>query len=108
MGDGVVAHRRVVVRAVQATPDLCCELSLLIGITGRPVSPCWAGDEAGEADGFGIDRREQPGGAERRRLGARRDEDVDAAGPFPLNTDVAFPPIPQRCPQKRNPVSTAS
>ena len=56
--------------AVQATPDLCGELSLLIGITGGEVSPCGRGDQAGEADGFGIDRGEQPGGAERRRLGA--------------------------------------
>lgn len=76
-----------VVRAVQATPDFGGELSLLIGITGRKVSPCGRGDETGEADGFGIDRREQPGGAERRRLGARRDEDLGAAGPV-ANTDA--------------------
>ena len=81
VGDSVTAVARGV-RAVQATPDLCGELSLLIGITGRKVSPCGRGDETGEADGFGIDRREQPGGAERRRLGARRDENLGAAGPL--------------------------
>jgi len=35
----------------------------------------------------------QPGGAERRRLGARRDEDLGAAGPFAVNTGAVFPPI---------------
>ena len=65
--DSVTAVARGV-RAVQATPDLCGELSLLIGIPGRKVSPCGRGDQACQADGFGIDRREQPGGAERRRL----------------------------------------
>jgi hypothetical protein len=44
-------------------------------------------------DGFGIDRREQPGGAERRRLAARRDEDLGAAGPLAVNTGAVFPPI---------------
>jgi hypothetical protein len=83
--DSVTAVARVV-RAVQATPDFCGELSLLIGITGRTVSPCGRGDETGEADGFGIDRREQSGGAERGRLGARRDEDLGAAGPFAVST----------------------
>ena len=92
MGDSVTAVARVV-RAVQATPDFCGELSLLIGITGRKVSPCGRGDETCEADGFGIDRREQPGGAERRRLGARRDEDLGAAGPLAVNTDAVFPPL---------------
>ena len=92
VGDSVTAVARVV-RAVEATPDFCGELSLLIGITGRTVSPSWRGDETGEADGFGIDRREQPGGAERRRLGARRDEDLGAAGPFAVNTDAVFPPL---------------
>jgi hypothetical protein len=82
-----------VVRAVEATPDFCGDLSLRIGITGRKVSPCGRGDETGEADGFGIDRREQPGGAERRRLGARRDEDLGAAGPIAVNTDAVFPPL---------------
>jgi hypothetical protein len=38
-------------------------LLLLVGITGGPVSPCGRGDQACEADGFGIDRSEQPGGA---------------------------------------------
>ena len=71
VGDSVTAVARVV-RAVEATPDFCGELSLLIGITGRKVSPCGRGDQTCQADGFGIDRREQPGGAERRRLGARR------------------------------------
>ena len=61
VGDSVTAVARMV-RAVQATPNLCGELSLLIGITGRKVSPCGRGDQAGEADGFGIDRCEQPGG----------------------------------------------
>jgi hypothetical protein len=56
--DSVTAAARVV-RAVEATPDLCGELSLLIGITGRKVSPRWRGDQPCEADGFGIDRREQ-------------------------------------------------
>ena len=92
VGDSVTAVARVV-RAVQATPDFCGELSLLIGITGGPVSPCGRGDQTGEADGFGIDRREQPGGAERRRLGARRDENLGAAGPLAVNTDAVFPPI---------------
>ena len=92
VGDSVTAVARVV-RAVEATPDFCGELSLLIGITGRKVSPCGRGDETGEADGFGIDRREQPGGAERRRLGARRDEDLGAAGPVAVNTDAVFPPL---------------
>ena len=92
VGDSVTAVARVV-RAVQATPDFGGELSLLIGITGRKVSPCGRGDETGEADGFGIDRREQPGGAERRRLGARRDEDLGAAGPFAVNTDAVCPPL---------------
>ena len=84
-------------RAVEATPDFCGELSLLIGITGRKVSPCGRGDQACEADGFGIDRREQPGGAERRRLGARRDQDIGPAGPSALNTDavVAAPIRPE-------------
>ena len=68
-------------RAAEPPPDLGGELSLLIGVTGGQVSPGGRGDEAGEADGFGVDRREQPGGAERRRLGARRDEDLGAAGP---------------------------
>ena len=54
--DSVTAVARVV-RAVEATPEFCGELSLLIGITGRKVSPCGRGDETGEADGFGIDRR---------------------------------------------------
>ena len=71
VGDSVTAVARVV-RAVEATPDFCGELSLRIGITGRKVSPCWRRDEACQADGFGINRREQPRGAERRRLGARR------------------------------------
>ena len=93
--DSVTAVARVV-RAVQATPDFCGELSLLIGITGRKVSPCGRRDEACEADGFGIDRREQPGGAERRRLGARRDEDLGAAGPFAVNTDAVLPADPPR------------
>ena len=57
VGDSVTAVARVV-RAVQATPDFCGELSLLIGITGRQVSPRWRGDQTCEADGFGIDRRE--------------------------------------------------
>ena len=90
--DSVTAVARVV-RAVEATPDFCGELSLRIGITGRKVSPCGRGDQACQADGFGIDRREQPGGAERRRLGARRDEDLGAAGPFAVNTDAVFPPL---------------
>ncbi|MDT5185442.1 MAG: hypothetical protein QOI29_3600 [Mycobacterium sp.] len=93
VGDSVTAVARVVVRAVEATPDFCGELSLLIGITGRKVSPGWRGDETGEADGFGIDRREQPGCAERGRLAARRDENLGAAGPFAVNTDAVFPPI---------------
>jgi hypothetical protein len=38
VGDSVTAVARVV-RAVQGTPDFCGELSLLIGITGRKVSP---------------------------------------------------------------------
>jgi hypothetical protein len=92
VGDSVTAVARVV-RAVEATPDFCGELSLLIGITGGKVSPCGRGDETGEADGFGIDGREQPGCAERRRLGARRDEDLGAAGPLAVNTDFVFPPI---------------
>ena len=92
MGDSVTAVARVV-RAVEATPDFGGELSLLIGITGRKVSPCWRGDQTGEADGFGIDRREQPGGAERRRLGARRDENLGAAGPFAVNTDALLASI---------------
>ena len=96
VGDSVTAVARVV-PAVEATPDFCGELSLLIGITGRKVSPCGRGDETGEADGFGIDRREQPGGAERRRLGARRDEDLGAAGPLAVNTEAVFSPI--RCPE---------
>jgi hypothetical protein len=62
VGDSVTAVARVVVRAVQATPDLGGELPLLIGITGRKVSARWRGDETCEADGFGIDRCEQPGG----------------------------------------------
>ena len=70
MGDGVIAAVQVVVQAAEAAPHLCDELLLLIGITGRMVSPCGRGDQACEADGFGIDRREQPGGAKRRRLGA--------------------------------------
>ena len=49
VGDSVTAVARVV-RAVEATPDFCGELSLLIGITGRKVSPCGRGDETGEAD----------------------------------------------------------
>jgi len=61
VGDSVTAVARVV-RAVQATPDLGGELPLLIGITGRKVSARWRGDETCEADGFGIDRCEQPGG----------------------------------------------
>jgi hypothetical protein len=89
--DSVTAVARV--RAAQATPHFCGELSLLIGITGRQVSPCWRGDQTGEADGFGIDRREQPGGAERRRLSAGRDEDLGAAGPRAVNTDAVFSPI---------------
>jgi hypothetical protein len=92
VGDSVTAVARVV-RAVEATPDFCGELSLLIGITGRKVSRCGRGDETGEADGFRIDRREQPGGAERRRLAARRDEDLGAAGPFAVSTDAVFPPL---------------
>ena len=63
MGDGVIAAVQVVVQAAQAAPHLCDELLLLIGITGGPVSPCGRGDQACEADGFGIDRSEQPGGA---------------------------------------------
>ena len=90
VGDSVTAVARVV-RAVEATPDFCGELSLRIGITGRKVSPCGRGDETGEADGFGIDRREQPGGAERRRLGARRDEDLGAAGPVAVHNDAVLP-----------------
>jgi hypothetical protein len=90
--DSVTAVARVV-RAAEATPDLCGELSLRIGIPGRKVSPYWRGDQACQADGFGIDGREQPRGAERRRLGARRDEDLGAAGPFAVNTDAVFPPI---------------
>jgi hypothetical protein len=86
VGDNVTAVARVVVRAVQATPHLGGELSLLLGITGRKVSPCRRGNQTGEADGFGIDRREQPRCAERRRLGARRDEDLGPAGPFAVNT----------------------
>jgi hypothetical protein len=74
VGDSVTAVARVV-RAVEATSDFCGELPLLIGITGRKVSPCRRGDETGEADGFGIDRREQPGGAERRRLGVRSEQE---------------------------------
>jgi hypothetical protein len=92
VGDSVTAVARVV-RVVQATPDFCGELSLLIGITGSKVSPCGRGDETGEADGFGIERREQAGGAERRRLGARRDEDLGAAGPFAVNTEAVFSPL---------------
>ena len=92
VGDSVTAVARVL-RAVEATPDFCGELSLLIGITGRKVSPCGRGDQTGEADGFGIDRREQPRGAERRRLAARRDEDLGAAGPVAVNTDAVFPPL---------------
>ena len=46
--DSVTAVAQVV-RAVEATPDFCGELSLLIGITGRKVSPCGRGDETGEA-----------------------------------------------------------
>jgi hypothetical protein len=38
VGDSVTAVTRVV-RAAEATPDLGGELSLLIGITGRKVSP---------------------------------------------------------------------
>ena len=96
VGDSVTTVARVV-RPVQATPDLCGELSLLIDITGRKVSPCRRRDQACQADGFGIDRREQPRGAERRRLGARRDEDLAAAGPFAVNTDavVAAPIRPE-------------
>ena len=90
VGDRVTAVARVV-RAVEATLDFCGELSLLVGVTGGKVSPCGRGDETGEADGFGIDGREQPGGAERRRLGARRDEDLGAAGPSALNTDAVVP-----------------
>jgi hypothetical protein len=45
VGDSVAVVARVV-RAVQATPHLGGELSLLIGITGRKVSPCWRGDES--------------------------------------------------------------
>ena len=92
VGDSVTAVARPV-RAGQATPHLGGELSLLIGITGRKVSPCRRGDQARQADGFGIDRREQPGCAERRRLSARRDEDLGAAGPLAVNTDAVFPPI---------------
>ena len=40
VGDSVTAVARVV-RAVEATAHLGGELSLLIGITGRKVSPCW-------------------------------------------------------------------
>jgi hypothetical protein len=90
--DSVTTVARVV-RAVQATPDFCGELSLLIGITGGKVSPSGRGDETGEADGFGIDRGEQPGGAERRRLGARRDEDLGSAGPVAVNTDALLASI---------------
>jgi hypothetical protein len=45
VGDSVTAGARVVVLPVEATPDLGGELSLLIGITGRNVSPsrCPAG-----------------------------------------------------------------
>ena len=43
VGDSVTTVARVV-RAVEATPDFCGELSLLIGITGRKVSPGWRGD----------------------------------------------------------------
>ena len=60
VGDDVTAVARVV-RAVEATPDFGGELSLLIGITGRKVSPCGRRDQTCQADGFGIDRREQPG-----------------------------------------------
>ena len=97
MGDGVIAAVQVVVQAAQAAPHLCDELLLLIGITGGPVSPCGRGDQACEADGFGIDRSEQPGGAKRRRLGARRDQDIGPAGPSALNTDavVAAPIRPE-------------
>ena len=61
VGDSVTAVARMV-RAVQATPHFCGELSPLIGLTGRKVSPRWRGDQACQADGFGIDRCEQPGG----------------------------------------------
>ena len=88
MGDGVIAAVQVVAQAAQAAPHLCDELLLLIGITGGPVSPCGRGDQACEADGFGIDRSEQPGGAKRRRLGARRDQDIGPAGPSAVNTDA--------------------
>ena len=40
VGDSVTAVARMV-RAVQATPDFGGELSLLSGITGRPLSPGW-------------------------------------------------------------------
>ena len=43
--DSVTAVARVV-RPVEATPDFCGELSLLIGITGRTVSPCGRTTEA--------------------------------------------------------------
>ena len=94
MGDSVTAIARPV-RAVEATVHFGGELSLLIGITGGPVSPCGRGDQGCQADGFGIDRREQPRGAERRRLGARRDEDLAAADPFAVNTGVVAPIRPE-------------
>ena len=46
VGDSVTAVARVV-PAVEATPHLGGELSLVIGITGRKVSPCGRGDETG-------------------------------------------------------------
>jgi hypothetical protein len=94
VGDGIITVLRgVVLRAGQAAPDFGGELSLLIGITGRPVSPCWRGDESCEAGGIGIDRREQPGCAERRYLCAYRDEDIGAADPFAVNTVAVLRPI---------------
>jgi len=51
----------VCAQAAQPAPHLCDELLLLIGITRGPVSPCGRGDQACEADGFGIDRRETAG-----------------------------------------------
>ena len=87
--DRVAGVGGLVAGPAEPLPDRGDELLLLGGVAGGEAAPGGRGDEAGEADGFGVGGGEDPGGAELAGFGAGRDQDLGPAGP-PLPRPVPF------------------
>jgi hypothetical protein len=74
--DRVAGAGGLVAGPAEPLPDRGGELLLLGGPAGGQAAPGGRGDEAGQADGFGVGGGEDPGGAEPAGFGAGRDEDL--------------------------------